>query len=143
MKAYRWMSKKEFQKLMAGCDINVVRRRRTTRTTGKGIFFFPEDYFKTWMTDFPDFVSKQPSPEFSSKFLSGIVSQDVLVEFDVQCEPEISYGVYANPYTGDWDDYIEVDELCVPFYNRETMVPIRYFIQDSIYNSIKGTWYAC
>ena len=139
MKAYRWMSIKEFQKVTAGCDITPIRRNHKYKTTGAGIFFLPEDYFRTWLSeDGTDYVSKQPSPEFSIHFLSGIVTTDVLVEFDICCPVEEAQGVYANPYTDEWYDYIVVDELCIPFYNQETMIPLRYFISESFH---KGTWY--
>ena len=129
MKLYRFMSFDEFTKLTAGCDI-VGRKRYAARTSSTGVCFMKEE------VPCRDYVIH---PEGYLSFLSGIVCDDVMVEFECNCDVTDSWGVYADPsFDADYYDTFDVNEVCVPSYNRETMIPVRYYIPHSLG---KGTWY--
>ena len=125
MKVYRYMSLKEFSKMSAGCDI-VGKVFHAAHTTGHGVFFLPE--------------TCGYAPERFLDFLSGIVTSDVMVEFEVNCPYDDSYGTYADPDNWDWYSTITVHEVCVEKYNRDEMIPVRYYIPDDYFGN-HGTWY--
>ena len=131
MKIYRFMSMKEFQMVTAGCEI--VGGYHKARTSSYGVCFLPE---KIKIDEERTF-----DPESSIRFLSGIVCDDVLVEFNV-IDPKIlneSWGVYADP------DYyysrIIIDELCCAHYSINQLVPTRYAVMTYPYFGCAFTWY--
>ena len=130
MKLYRYMSTAEFQKMSAGCPITGHHFSKMN-TSSDGVCFFGE-VVKTYGYDH----NYEYNPSQAWAFLFGIVSADVLVEFDVADTSEVceSWGVYADPY-GLWDDCIEAVEYCVPSYSRDTFVPTRYCVGDG-----SGIW---
>lgn len=122
-KVYRFMSFQEFDKLTAGCELVNRSTMPGRRTNSVGFCFLPESV---------DMGDEVWPPEECHRFLSGIVSEDVLVEFEVQDDSalEWSWGIYANPYTDDWYDRICIDELCCQKYSRDTLRPVRYAMPD-------------
>lgn len=133
MKFYRFMSEREFIKMSAGCPMTNNNPHSNRRTASVGFCFLGE---KT-----EDDNGNVYTPESCIEFLSGIVSSDILVEFegneDVLNE---SYGVYANPMTSDWDDFITIPEYCTCEYDREMLVPTRYAIPGKRYHEYE--WYS-
>lgn len=131
---YRWMSKDEFAKYTAGVTITPIRTRRKFRTTGDGIFFLPEDYLETERDCDPSLNGIKFPPEFSKRFLGGIIEKDsVLVEFDESDSPLEFYnecGVYASPFDSEWESRICVDEVTTKQYSRDTLRATRYFFGD-------------
>ena len=131
---YRWMSTKEFAKYTAGVTITPIRTRRKFRTNGEGIFFLPEDYLETERDCDPSLDGIKFPPEFSQRFLSGIIEKDsVLVEFD-ESDSSLEFyngcGVYASPFDSDWGSIICVDEVTTKSYSRDTLRATRYFFGD-------------
>lgn len=139
---YRWMSIGEFQKYSAGIDITPISKHSKSNTTGEGIFFLPSSYLKYEIEE-AEYVKTQPSPEFSLRFLSGIVSLDnILVEFDEEngtIDFSEEFGVYADPFDADWSAAIYVNELTARKYNRESLPATRYYIPGKNWND--GIWY--
>ena len=63
-------------------------------------------------------------------FLQGIVTNDVLVEFDADPEEvRETFGVYADPIGG-YDSLIDISEYCTISYNRDQFVPLRYALVE-------------
>lgn len=124
MKLYRYMSNKEFMLYTAG--VRIAGHNHQARTTSEGVCFLPE------VINDVDGCMSSRIPEECIEFLSGIVTDDVLVKFDVLDDSLIkeSYGVYANPDTGDWDDFVYITEYCAPYYDRNTMNAVAYAIVD-------------
>lgn len=129
MKYYRFMSLNEMSKLSAGMDI-VGKRHYDCRTNSVGVCFLGE---KT-----VDNNEHEYSPIECYEFLSGIVSDEVLVEFESSLELKTSYGIYADPY-GMYEDLISITEYNHTMYNRETMKPLRYAMVDNY--SSNWAWY--
>lgn len=79
------------------------------------------------------------SPEQCYSFLRGIVSDDLLVEFEVESsEIKESEGTYSNPI--DQDDLIDIVEYCADDYDRDRFVPLRYAVQKDVFSN-KFDWY--
>ena len=109
MRLFRFMSKKEFDKLLNGEDlINNKEHQGFTNSVG---FCFME--------------GKEADAEYSYEFLSGIVSREICVLFETNEKLNESYGIYADPY-GSFFDSITRDEYCIKKYNKETIKPIKY-----------------
>ena len=101
MKVYRYMSFKEFNTMILGIPVVHKKRAFRARTTSYGFCFLPET------TDF--YVAEENCPSNSHKFsysaeecyefLDGIVSDDILVEFEVLDRFALSqgWGIYSDP----------------------------------------------
>lgn len=99
MEIFRFMSKKEFDKLINGEElINKTKHQGNTNSVG---FCFMED-----------------DPEYCYEFLSGVVSEDVCVIFETDEELNQTYGIYADP-CGSFFDTIVKDEYCINKYDKE------------------------
>ena len=136
MLVYRYMSIEELNKVMAGVEISSDNKFKNCRTTSEGICFLPE-IVKFWSDSINDTVEFSPVDCF--RFLNGVVSSNsILVEFETHEELTQSSGVYADPYTDDWDATICIDELCTKSYNRDTFIPKRYSFpkEDIWYNLV-------
>lgn len=104
MKVYRWMSNEEFDKLTAGVPMINTNKFINCRTDSAGFCFLPEkvefDSLPSgdWSAD-PEHCVWDPASAY--EFLNGIVSDDVLVEFEVSEEARErlhkGYGVYCDP----------------------------------------------
>ena len=142
MRIYRYMSAKEFNMLSAGITIE-GKRFLKCRTSSEGVCFLGSE--TTFVAEDPltgDMTERTFSPEMCIRFLGGIVTNDVLVEFEVTDESILreTVGVYANPLSDYWGDYVNVPELCCDSYNRETLVPLRYAI---VKDGWQWEWYDC
>ncbi len=117
MKVYRYMSRREFTKLLSGETLVNQSQFENCRTSSEGFCFLGEE-------------SNGYDPIDAFDFLKGIVSEEILVELETSpenvCE---SVGVYNNPNPMDWyDEYMVVAEYCTQSYNRELFIPRRYCI---------------
>ena len=128
------MSMREFTKMNSGCPMTNLSTFGCCRTSSKGFCFLPEEV--VCIEKFGDrYVTK---PEKAWEFLSGIVSDDILVEFEApeECLQKTN-GIYADPL-GDYYDRILVEELCTSEYDRDTFIPLRY----AMVRYGNATWYA-
>ena len=124
MKFYRFMSMKEFNKMSSGVDIT-GKKSFEARTTSTGVCFLSE---QTLCKD--DNHKATINVEQAYDFLCGIVSDDIIVEFEARQEMTESYGVYASIFGTAYFDTMVVTEYCVPSYNRDNMIPVRYGMID-------------
>lgn len=133
---YRWMSFKEFNKMSAGCDI-VGRQYHNARTSSRGVCFLPERTI--FMAS--DGKAYGYAPQETERFLSGIVTRDVLVGFQENVTLTPAVATYADP-ENTWDYYarISIVEYNLPHYNRDMMVPVTYYIPGRFVDD-PGEWY--
>ena len=135
MKVYRYMSLNEFNKMAAGCEI-IGRKSFRAYTESKGICFLPESVrFESesvdWDTLESEFQEVCFSPADCLRFLSGIVTDEVLVEFEAaEGYLSESRAFSSDPVNLDPDATIEITELCAPSYNRNIFQPLRYGFVD-------------
>ena len=148
-KFYRYMSLKEFQKLSIGLKLeNKSNHSGSRRTESNGFCFLPE--ITKFTSNFEDF-NEETNEEFSYSvesefdavqcysFLEGIVTNDVLVEFEnISEELNESFGIYADPVNMDFYETIAITEYCTETYSIETMRPTRYALVKSC---SKADWY--
>ena len=142
MKLYRYMSFKEFQKMASGMDMKHSKNSFKSRTDSKGFCFIGE---KTSFVSSDCEGNQQEftfSPEECHQFLDGIVTDDVLVEFEADENLlQKTTGIYADPIFQEWDCYISIAEFCAMSYNRDDFIPLRYAIQDDFLSSNNIKWY--
>lgn len=120
---YRYMSKKEFDKMMSGETIKPIEDPSARHhTTSHGVCFIP------WLTDVCGEANYTATACY--EFLFGIVSKDVLVGFKVIDKKAVkeSSGRYAKPFSlgAGWYDTMIVKEYYVDSYNKQTLKPFRY-----------------
>lgn len=122
---FRYMSEKEFNLVTSG-NVIVGKRHFKARTNSSGICFLPAK-----VEFYSNGIKYEFTPEQCFEFLYGIVSDDVLVKFEViDADLTESYGVYADPIDHGWFSRITITELCIPYYDREMLKPVAYAIQD-------------
>ena len=112
-KLYRYMSVFEFIKMSQGLKIqSLLDHSNTNRTSSKGICFFGDK-------SFDDKFGSPHIPEDFIWFISGIVSNDVLVEFETTNQAVVneSLGIYSD---GEHIEYWMDD------YDNKVLVPLRY-----------------
>ena len=120
MKVYRFMSNREFHALSMG-QIMIPENlfHNNMKTTSKGFCFLPESVILHRKGQ----DSEMPAGQCIC-FLDGIVSEDVLVEFEA---PDgyfrVANGIYADPYC---DGLMWINELCCDTYSKDLLVPTRY-----------------
>ena len=128
MKVYRYMSNAEFNKLINGQSLHNPKVRNTACSNSCGFCFLAET--TTFTTRDFDGQEKtyEYTPEECSSFLDGIISEDVLVEFDVLDTNLLNcgFGVYMNPVTVRYDVTIRISEYSCHTYDRTVLRPIRY-----------------
>ena len=99
MEVFRFMSRKEFYKLINGEKlINKTKHEGHTNSVG--------------------FCFMGGIPEECYEFLSGIVSDEVCVIFETNKELKETYRIYADPF-GSFFETITRDEYCTTTYNKE------------------------
>lgn len=135
MKVYRYMSKEELSKYLLGITIVGKRSFSHCNTTSEGICFLSE-IVSFYSDSIEENVEWTPFKCFT--FLEGVVNADsILVEFNTDADMKKSAGVYADPFTDDWESTISVNELCIPEYNRDTFDAVRYcFAGEDVWYSI-------
>jgi hypothetical protein len=102
--------------MSAGCTIH-GKHRFSARTNSTGICFLGE------VTIVGDYTL---SPTDCYIFLDGIVSEDILVEFETEINLKETYGAYNHLYGG----RLIIPEYCIPEYDMDSMHPTRYCIPD-------------
>ena len=141
MKLYRYMSVDEFHKAVdLGLPMINKNQFRLNRTNSEGFCFLAE---KTLIKE------KVYSPEECYWFLKGIVTAQVLVEFDAPRElVRESWGIYGDPeyyWNGsvDYSATVEVQEFCTRSYTCEDFIPLRYAPVDAreVGVGAVGEWY--
>ncbi len=138
MKVYRYMSEKEFHACNSGIELVPLHRNHKARTTSKGFCFLPEIVCLHGQHYDGTPYTEKTTADHCLSFLSGIVTSDVLVEFEA---PETFFrksdGIYADPYSDSWDDFITMDELCCDSYSRDILIPLRY----AVFQKGEAVWY--
>lgn len=132
MKIYRYMSYLEFLKMSFGLEIESSEKTSYLfKTNLKGLFFLGE---KTKFNS-TELGEQEFSPEECLAFLSGIVTQEVLVEFETTSEVELKQGegTYADPYDFWWTHtQIDITEYAILKYNKRNIIPTRYILNPEI-----------
>lgn len=144
MKVYRYMSFKEFNTMILGIPVVHKKRAFRARTNSYGFCFLPETTEFSVYGDYPnnrhDFSY---SAEQCYEFLRGLVSKDILVEFEVLDKSTLfqGYGVYADPTGIDfWDGRIGIIEYSTPQYDWTTLRPLRAKIPNRNWEA-KNEWF--
>ena len=131
------MSFEEFNNMSTGMDMYPRTWKHKAKTNSTGFCFLPE---QVRMHDDGDIVML--SPLDCLRFLRGIVSEDVLVEFEA---PEAAFrqteGSYASTFSDDWEAFCSIEELCCDSYNRDTFVPLRYMPEPDYWCAAQREWY--
>jgi len=109
MRLFRFMSKKEFDKLMKGEKL-FNDKIHTSHTNSVGFCFMKGDALDA---------------EYSHQFLGGIVSDDVCAIFETDKKLTKSWGMYADPYGSFFDTIIET-EYCINEYSLKDFKPLKY-----------------
>lgn len=136
MKVYRYMSLTEFKRMLWGENI-VGKERFNAKTNSQGVCFLPERI----KGSVEDGTNVEFDPIEAFWFLYGIVSGDVLVEFEAEEDSfNHTYGNYAEPNT--YQDMV-IGELCIPYYNRDICKPLRYCVPDLYYANEYPIWWTC
>ena len=144
MKVYRYMSFKEFNTMILGIPVVHKKRAFRARTNSYGFCFLPET---TEFSVYSEYSNERHDFSYNAEqcyeFLSGIVSEDILVEFEVLNESILfeGYGVYADPtYISGWDGRICIIEYSTPQYDWTTLRPLRAKIPERDWGT-KNEWF--
>lgn len=121
MEIFRFMSKKEFDKLIKGEELK-NNKKHEGRTGSKGFCFMK---------------TEDNAPEYAYEFLTGVVDDDVCVVFETESALNKSWGVYADPY-GSFFSTITEDEYCTTTYNIEDFKIIKIAIPE--FNKDEWEW---
>lgn len=113
MKIFRYMSKKEFDKLVKG-EILKNNTHHKAYTNSVGFCFMKV---------------ADNEPEYAYNFLSGIVDDDICVVFETNKKLTKCYGIYADPY-GSFFATITEDEYCTKEYSLEDFKIVKMAIPD-------------
>lgn len=130
MKIFRYMNQKELDLFLLGGEVTPFKKNRQEVTSGSGIFFLPKFQVIDAWDDIEEEGYSFPLYGFEGlKILDGIVPDDsILVEFEVKNfkRLKVSEGKYANPYTDDWYDFIDVKEICMESYSLNDLTPVTW-----------------
>ena len=133
-KFYRYMSSEEFGLMISG--VTLERKNniwKGANTTSDGFCFLSQD---------TKCVDKRGTeytldPIECYDFLAGIVSKDILVEFEVdESLLTESIGTYSDPL-GSWGDRISITEYCCKSYSCKKFSPISVCVG---YDTYKPEW---
>lgn len=133
-KFYRYMSEAEFKKLMNGEVLFNPKKRSVEHTNSNGFCFLAETTTFTtrdWNGNLQEYAW---SADYCD-FLDGIVSDDMLVEFEVK-SPDLlqeGFGVYMNPITTKHDKTIRISEYSCHTYDKTVLKPLRFKVADGDY----------
>lgn len=143
-KVYRYMSFNEFEALMNGIQLSNPKIRNWKTTNSCGFCFLAETTaFSVRNQD--GIVQHYKLRAENCCFLDGIVSNDVLVEFEVKDNSLLrkGFGVYWNPYYSGYEQTITIDEYSCHSYNKTMLQPIRAKInscKDFCYSWSESSW---
>lgn len=153
-KYYRYMSFKEFDKVMNNeIIISLSNASIQNNTTSKGLCFLEEET-KFYPYDAEPKHIEIFKPLECYRFLSGIVSNDVLVEFLSNKKLNKGKGIYSNPCISDfYGSNISINEYWIERYSKKIMVPIRFCLfkentdytewkPDNIYQEFYCPWFS-
>lgn len=119
MKLFRFMSKKEFEKLINGEKL-INKKKHKGRTGSTGFCFMQ--------------YNKDCDINYSYEYLSGIVDDDIIVVFETDKKNvNESWGVYADPY-GSFFDTITETEYCTKEYDKKIFKIIKYGVNSKEYS---------
>ena len=123
---YRYMSMTEFEKLMAGEELVNNDPHDGQATDSVGFCFLPGTICLE-----KNGIYRHCSPNDAIRFLDGIVSEDVLVEFQTKARFKKAVGRYEDPWNYSMNpfaasDYVYVKELSLTAYSKELLRPVRY-----------------
>jgi hypothetical protein len=121
-KVYRYMSVKELKMIMNGETVVGQLQedvRSSTDNKANVCFLSQQTKFKAIGED------HVYTPEQCYEFLGGIVSDEILVEFETSAAFEYGYGRYASPY-GFGSSSIYINEYYVPEYSSKDFTILRY-----------------
>lgn len=113
MRLFRFMSKKEFDKLIKG-EVLKNNKHHDGHTNSVGFCFMKV---------------KDNEPRYAYNFLSGVVCDDVCVVFETNKKLTKSYGVYADP-NGSFFSTITEDEYCTKEYSLQDFKIVEMAIPD-------------
>lgn len=125
MKLFRFMSKKEFEKLVNGEKlINKKKHKGRTGSTGFCFMQYKED----------------ENIRYSYEYLSGVVTNDIIVVFETNKKNvKESWGIYADP-NGSFFDTITETEYCTTQYDKDTFKIVKYGVNVKEYG-LDIKWY--
>lgn len=129
-KFYRYMSMSEFDKLMLGLTIH-GKSKFNARTNSTGICFLGEHTEIVSTNEDGETTTVDFSPLDCYRFLGGIVSNNILVEFEADTTIlSATTGVYADPLNMDEYARVSITEYCIPEYNNSVMRPLAYCLPN-------------
>lgn len=139
MKFYRYMSLEEFVKMSMGKNMQANYHQQFTHnnTDSKGFCFLASTIVGKSTRD--NNKTYKFSAEESLKFLSGIVCDEILVEFEENdiVDGNWGYGIYNSFY--DPDD-MKINEYSLMEYNKSVLKPLRYVISPNDVNIQDNIW---
>ena len=131
MKLYRYMSEEEFSALMNGEKMVNESTHSGAHTNSKGFCFLGDPVI---ICDELGMEKHRIAPLECLQFMEGIISTDLLVEFETN-EDSVQlfegYGFYDNPYN-DFSTDILMAEYSTCEYDRNSLVPKRVIILPQI-----------
>lgn len=128
MKLYRYMSINEFLKLMSGEKLTNINKFSMNRTDSEGFCFLGEETAYQHGYDQEESQILNYDALSCLQFLKGIVSDEILVEFNPS-ESAIKKlhqgtGIYSDPQ-GDYGDLICITEYSTTEYDKDAFNPNR------------------
>lgn len=128
MKLYRYMSINEFLKLMSGEKLTNTNKFSMNRTDSEGFCFLGEETAYQHGYDHDEGQILTYDALSCLQFLKGIVSDEILVEFNPS-ESAIKKlhegtGIYSDPQ-GDYGDLICITEYSTTEYDKDAFNPNR------------------
>lgn len=121
------MGSDEFKALLAGYHLKNDKKFSKNRTNSEGFCFLGE---KTAISNMKIQKKVYFSPLACNSFLYGIVSNFVIVEFEVPKSSmaliKESHGIYADPFAKDFNAVICITEFNMPEYDDEILHPTKY-----------------
>lgn len=128
MKLYRYMSINEFLKLMSGEKLTNTNKFSMNRTDSEGFCFLGEETASQHGYDHEEGQILTYDALSCLQFLKGIVSDEILVEFNPS-ESAIKKlhegtGIYSDPQ-GDYGDLICITEYSTTEYDKDAFNPNR------------------
>ena len=120
MKLFRFMSKNEFDKYLAGETLVNTTDHRHKHSNSVGFCFF----------EYLDLNDKNNSldgitPTYAIEFIYGVATTEIVAVFETDKELTKSSGMYADPHGG-WFDTMWMDEYCTEEYDNQSFCLIKY-----------------
>ena len=145
MKVYRYMSIEEFIKMSSGKTMKPQNEVFIDKaTTSEGFCFLRESVSVLHSDIDSGNKTRTYGPDDYRKFLSGVVSDDVCVEFDVPDDTnfKVGTGTYRDPET---EGEMTVEELSILEYSTENFKPVRCMLKGKEewqrYDDVKNVEY--